>query len=188
LFMLTSLDGFFEGPNHDLSWHNVDDEFNTFAVEQTSSVDTLLFGRRTYQLFESFWPNAPKDPKMSKEDLEIARLINNMNKIVFSKTLKEVREKENWKNVKLMREVNPKEIQTLKRQPGKIIAIFGSNNLAVSFLGKGLLDEVRILVNPVVIGKGTQLFKGLKEKQNLKLIKTRIFKSGNVLLYYQPTK
>lgn len=124
---------------------------------------------------------------MSKDNLEIARLINNMNKIVFSKTLKKVEEKESWRNVKLIREVNPEEIKRWKQEPGKDLAI-GGNNLAVSFAQVGLIDEIRIMVDPVVLGKGTPLFEGIKDKLNLRLLKTRTFKSGNVLLYYQPVK
>ena len=186
LFMLTTLDGFFEGPNHDISWHNVDQEFNEFAVEQTSLVDTMLFGRRTYQLFEGFWPDAHKLPDITKEDLVVAQIINNGKKIVFSKTLQSVSEKENWKNVHLEKEVDPGFITKLKKQPGKDIAVFGSSNLGVSLLEKGLLDEVRILLNPIVIGKGTPLFHGLKNKMDFKLTKSRNFASGNVLLYYHP--
>ena len=80
--MTLSLDGYFEGPNHDISWHNINDEFNEFAIEQLKEADLLLFGRRTYQLMEASWPKAADDPAMSKENLEIANLMNNANKIV----------------------------------------------------------------------------------------------------------
>ncbi len=183
LFMMVSLDGYFEGPKHDISWHNVDDEFNKFAIEQTSQIGTLLFGRKTYQLFEDFWPQAELDPKTSPEDLEIARLINNVEKIVFSKTLKKVNEGY-WKNAKLMHEVDVVDIQKLKDKNGGDIGVFGSNNLCVSLIKKGLLDEVRVIVNPIVIGKGTLLFAGLDKKLSLRLLKTKEFKSGNVLIYY----
>ena len=83
--MMLSLDGYFEGPNHDLSWHNVDKEFNRFVIQQMKNVDLIIFGRRTYQTMESFWPQAQDDPKMSKENLIVARLMNNMNKIVISR-------------------------------------------------------------------------------------------------------
>ncbi|MGA8857127.1 MAG: dihydrofolate reductase family protein [Candidatus Bathyarchaeia archaeon] len=149
--------------------------------------DAILFGRRTYELFEDTWPKAADDPRMSKDNLEIARLINNMNKIVFSKTLKKIEEKESWRNVKLIREVNPEEIKRWKQESGKDLGI-GGNNLAVSFAQVGLIDEIRIMVDPVVLGKGTPLFEGIKDKLNLRLLKTRTFKSGNVLLYYQPVK
>ena len=80
LFMILSIDGYFEGTNHDISWHNVNDEFNRFAIEQLNEADLFLFGRRTYQLMEAYWPEAAKDKTMSKENLEIARLINNTQK------------------------------------------------------------------------------------------------------------
>jgi dihydrofolate reductase len=110
-----------------------------------------------------------------------------MNKIVFSKTLKKVEEKKSWRNVRLIREVNPEEIKRWKQEPGKDLSV-GGNNLAVSFAEAGLIDEIRIMVDPVVIGKGTPLFEGIKDRLNLRLLKTRTFKSGNVLLYYQPVK
>ncbi|MGI0014106.1 MAG: dihydrofolate reductase family protein [Nitrososphaera sp.] len=187
LFITLSIDGYFEGPNHDLSWHNVDDEFNKFAIEQLKKTDLILFGRRTYQLMEAFWPKAAKDPTMSKENLEVANLINNVNKIVFSRTLDKVEEKENWRNVKLVHEFDSEEIRRLKEQPGKDIGVGGSD-LAVSFIKAGLIDEFRFMINPVVIGEGTSIFKGINEKLNLRLLSTRTFKSGNVLLSYQPVR
>jgi dihydrofolate reductase len=184
-FMTISLDGFFEGRDHDISWHNVDDEAHKFAIMQLRETDTILFGRRTYELFEDFWPKAADDPRISQDNLEIAGLINNMNKVVFSKTLTKVEEKENWRNVKLIRDVNPEEIKRWKQESGKDLDIGGSN-LAVSFAQLGLIDEIRIMVDPIVLGEGTRLFEGIKDKLNLSLLKTRTFKSGNVLLYYQP--
>jgi dihydrofolate reductase len=187
LFMTLSLDGYFEGPHHDISWHHVDDEFNKFAIEEMKQADLILFGRRTYQLMEGFWPNAAKDPTISKENLEVANLMNNTNKIVFSRTLVQVEEKENWKNVKLFRKFDVDEIKSLKGQSGKDISIGGSE-LAVSFIKAGLIDELKFMINPVVIGNGTPLFKGIDSKQDLELIKTRIFESGNVLLCYKPSR
>src|SRR5271165_3028130 len=184
-FTTISLDGYFEAPNHDISWHNVDDEFNSFAVKMLRDEDTILFGRRTYQLFEDYWPRAANDPSISKENLEIASLINNMKKIVYSKTLEKIEEGENWKNVTLLREVKPEEIIELKRQPGKNLSV-GGNDLGVSFAQMGLVDEFWVMVNPIVIGTGNSLFKGMKDRLNLRLLETRVFKSGNVLLCYEP--
>ena len=179
--MMVSLDGYFEGENHDLSWHNVDSEFVDFAVEQTGSSDTLLFGRRTYELMADFWPteNArTMDPKT-------AEIMNDTSKIVFSKTLKSVKESEHWKNIKLVSQNPAEEIKKLKEQKGLDIAILGSNNLMVSILNQNVIDEFRIMINPIAIGSGTPLFHGIKNKLNLKLIKTREFKNGNVLLVYK---
>ena len=183
MFMTTSIDGYFEGPNHDISWHNVDEEFNEFAIEQLRQTDIILFGRRTYQLFENYWPKAAQDTALSKNNLEIANLINNMDKIVFSTILNKVEEKENWKNVKLVHTVNPEEIKSWKHQPGKEMSV-GGNNLCTTLALRGLVDELRIMVNPIILGEGTQLFQGVKERLNLRLMKTRTFNSGNVLLYY----
>src|SRR5207237_77919 len=141
------------GPNHDLSWHNVDHEFNKFAIEQLRETGLILFGRRTYQLMESFWPKAAVDPGTSPDNREIARLINNTEKIVFSRTLDSVRETENWKDVKLRRKVDPVEIKRLKEMPGKDIWV-GTSDLALSFIKEDLIDEFRFMINPIVVGGG----------------------------------
>jgi dihydrofolate reductase len=187
LFVMLSLDGYFEGPDHDLSWHNVDDEFNKFAIEQLKETGLILFGRRTYELMEGFWPKAAVDPETSPDDREVARLMNNTEKIVFSRTLESVRETENWKNVKLRRKVDPVEIRDLKERPGKDIWV-GTSDLAVSFIKEDLIDEFRFMINPVIVGAGTRIFQGLNRRLNLELTRSRSFKSGNTLLYYVPRK
>lgn len=180
LFMMVTLDGFFEGPGHDIDWHNVDEEFNEFAINQLNDVDMLLFGRVTYEGMASFWPT----PFAKENDPIIAEMMNTTPKIVFSKTL----EKAEWQNTRLVKENVAEEIAKLKQQPGKDLAIFGSSDLAVSLIQMGLLDELRIMVNPVVLGNGKPLLKGIHDKLNLKLLKTMPFRSGNILLYYQPNK
>ena len=187
VFLMVSLDGYFEGPGHDLSWHNVDDEFNRFAIDQLKETGLMLFGRRTYQLMEGFWPDAESDPKTSKDNVEVAHLMNTIPKIVFSKTLKEARDHGNWKNVELRNKLDAEEIKRLKQQPGKDIWAGGSD-LAVSLLKDGLVDELRIMVNPVAIGKGRPLFDGIDRQLKLKLTKTHAFKSGNILLFYEPVR
>jgi len=180
LFNMITLDGFFEGPNQDISWHHVDDEFNEFAIEQLNEIGTLLFGRVTYQGMASYWPTE----FAIKDDSIVAGLMNSLPKLVFSKTL----DKAEWNNSRLVKENAAEEVSKLKGQPGKDIAIFGSSDLAVTLAERGLIDEYRIIVNPVFLGSGTPLLKGIKDKLNLKLLKTRTFKSGNVLLYYEPDK
>ena len=187
LFVTLSLDGYFEGPNHDLSWHNADDEFNKYAIEQLRDTGLILFGRRTYQLMEGFWPKAAVDPGTSLDNREIARLINNTEKIVFSRTLDSVQETENWKNVKLRRKVDPVEMRRLKEMPGKDIWV-GTSDLAVSFIKEDLIDEFRFMINPVVVGGGRRIFEGLNRKLDLELTESRKFDSGNVLLYYRPRR
>ena len=178
LFMMVTLDGFFEGPNQDLGWHNVDEEFNEFAIQQLDELDTLLFGRVTYEVMASYWPT----PFALEDDPVVAGKMNAMQKVVFSRTL----EKAEWSNTRLVKEQVAEEVSKLKQQPGKDIAIFGSSDLTTSLLEMGLVDELRIMVNPVVLGEGKRLFDGMHSKLGLKLLKTRTFRSGNVLLYYQP--
>jgi dihydrofolate reductase len=185
VYMSLSVDGYFEGRDHDLSWHNVDDEFNRFAVELLSDADLFIYGRRVYELMKSFWPGAADDMTMSKENIEIARLLNHTPKIVYSRTLDRVEEKKNWKNVELKREFDPEEIRRLKNAPGKSIWVGGSE-LAVTFLKADLIDECMFMITPVVVGAGTPIFKGLDRSLRLELIGSRTFKSGNVLLNYRP--
>ena len=179
-FMLISLDGFFEGPNHDLNWHHVDEEFNEFAISQLNSVDTLLFGRVTYEMMASYWPTSAA----VIDDPIVAIKMNSLPKIVFSKTLSMV----DWQNTKLIKNNVIEEISKLKQKPGRDLLILGSSDLAVTFIEHDLIDEYRIMVNPVVLGIGKTLFNGIDSKLNLKLINTRTFISGNVLLYYQPVE
>ena len=179
-FNMVTLDGFFEGPDHDISWHNVDAEFNEFAIEQTSAVDALLFGRVTYRLMANYWPT----PAAIENDPIVAGLMNRLPKIVFSRTL----EKAEWNNTRLIRDRIAEEMLKLKQQPGDDLALFGSANLMSALMQLDLIDEHRIMVNPVILGSGNPLFKRTNDKLNLKLIKTRTFGNGNVLLCYQPDR
>ena len=176
--MMVSLDGYFEGPNKEIDWHVVDAEFNEYAVDLLNSADALLFGRVTYELMASYWPS----PSATTDDPIIADKMNNLPKVVFSRTLDKV----DWKNSRLVKENIAEEVSKLKQQPGKDLAVFGSSNLALTLVQHGLIDEYRIIVNPVVLGNGHPLFKGLKERLNLRLLKTKTFQSGNVMLFYQP--
>jgi dihydrofolate reductase len=177
LFNMVTLDNRFEGPNGEIDWHNVDDEFNRFTAEQFETVDTLLFGRKTYQLMESFWPT-----KQAKEQSPvIAALMSNTEKIVCSKTLGNV----DWDNSRLVTNIK-EELLNLKNKQGKDIMIFGSADLSKTLIKLGLIDELRLMVNPVVLGKGKPFFRGIKGQLNLHLLKVRMFNSGNILLYYKP--
>lgn len=178
LFMMVSLDGFFEGPNHELDWHNTDAEFSEFAADQLGEMGGIIFGRKTYELMAGFWPTEAGE----REEPAIAALMNMLPKTVFSKTLDQVE----WRNSRLVKENVAEEVRRLKEQSGKSLAVFGSSNLCVTLIEMGLLDELRIMVNPVVLGRGHTLFAGLRSELRLKLLKTRTFASGNVLLYYAP--
>ncbi len=177
-FMMVSLDGYFEGKDQDISWHNVDEEFNEFAIGQLQEVDTLLFGRVTYEMMASYWPTQ----QARTSDPVVAEKMNSTPKIVFSRSLSEAK----WENTRLVNQDFAAEITRLKSQPGKDMIIFGSSDLAVSFIEHGLLDECRIMINPIVLGGGRSVFEGVHDRLRLKLLRTRVFHSGNVLLYYQP--
>ncbi len=179
-FMLVSLDGYFEGPNHDIGWHAVDEEFNDFAIRQLESVDLLLFGRVTYELMASYWPT----PEALRDDPVVAGKMNGTPKVVFSRTLA----KAGWQNTRLVTTDAAREVVRLKREPGKDMIIFGSSDLTASLIPHGLIDEFRVMVGPIVLGAGKPLFAGLKERLPLKLVKTTKFRTGNVLLYYRPEK
>lgn len=175
--MMVSLDGFFEGPEHDLSWHNVDSEFNDFADKQLDESSTLVFGGRTYQMMANFWPTAIA----IKTAPNTAKRMNTLDKIVFSRTLK----KAEWNNSELHNGDIETVIRNAKQKPGKDIAVLGSSDLCLCLIKEGLLDEIRIMVNPVVLGRGKTLFSGITEPPKLELTGERTFKSGNILLTYK---
>ena len=126
----------------------------------------------------NYWPS----PAAAKDDPIIADRMNNLPKIVFSKTL----EKVEWKNSRLVKENIAKEISKLKRQPGKDMVIYGSGSIVSALAQAGLIDEYRIFVNPIVLGSGKPLFKDIKNRLNLKLLNTKTFGNGLVLLCYRP--
>jgi dihydrofolate reductase len=176
--LMVSVDGFFEGPNRELNWHNVDAEFNNYAEDMLGNTDLLLFGRVTYELMAAYWPAE----HAITTDRVIAGYMNGLPKIVFSKTLSTI----TWNNTKLVKENIAEEVQKLKQQPGKDIVILGSSDLAAALIPHGLIDEFRIIVNPVILGSGKSIFKGISERIKLKLKDTKTSRSGNVFLYYIP--
>ena len=178
--MMTTVDGFFEGPNRELDWHVVDDEFSHYAIDLLNSVDTILFGRLTYQMMAEYWQSG----KAAADDPVIAERMNTLPKMVFSTTL----ENTDWSNTRLVRNNVAGELMKMKEQPGRNMVIFGSSNLAVSLTKLGLIDEYRIVVNPIVLGSGKALLQGLQGRLTLKLVTSRTFASGNVLLCYRPDK
>ncbi len=160
-----------------------DEEIHQHYNELLSNADTLLYGRITYQLMESYWPSVVKNPTGNKPMDEFAVLIDNISKIVFSRTLKNV----DWKNTKLKKEVIKEEVLELKQQAGKNILV-GSPSLIVALTQLDLIDEYQLGVQPIVLGSGLPLFKNVKDRINLKLLKTKTFGCGAVTLYYEPTK
>jgi dihydrofolate reductase len=160
-----------------------DEETHEHYNDLLRNADTLIYGRITYQLMESYWPSVVKNPTGDKPIDEFAVLIDNISKIVYSRTLKDV----GWKNTELKKELIRAEILELKKQAGKPI-LAGSPSLIVALTQLGLIDEYQLCVHPVILGKGLPLFKNINDKIDLNLLKTKTFGCGAVLLYYEPTK
>lgn len=173
-----SLDGCFAGPNGEIDWFLWDDETAAYSKALLKSIDTLLFGRVTYELMASFWPTA------TTEDPVITEAMNNLPKVVFSKTL----EKVGWTHARLASLSLAEEISILKQQPGKDLVIYGSGSIVSKLTQLGLIDDYRLFFNPVLLGKGKPLFKDLKHRINLKLQEVRTFSSGVVLHRYLSQK
>lgn len=180
VFNFVTLNGYFEGPKRDTSWHKHGAEENEYAAEMLKSGNTLLFGRVTYEMMASYWPT----PDAIKNDPIVAEGMNNADKIVFSRTLKKV----GWNNTRLVKDNIEEEIERMKQLPGEDMTLLGSGSILTQFAEQGLIDEYQIMVDPVVLGDGTPIFKNMKHKLDLKLTRTRTFKSGVVLLCYQPVE
>jgi len=179
LFNLITVDGYFEGNDKwDIAWHQVDDEFNEFSINQLNQADGLIFGRVTYQGMASYWPTSAA----IQDDLIVAEKMNSIQKYVFSNTLQTVE----WNNTQIIKGDAVEGLRRLKQQSGNELYIFGSANLASAFISHSLIDEFRLMVNPIILGRGNPLFMPDNGTLNLTLINTRSFQNGNVLLYYAP--
>jgi dihydrofolate reductase len=178
IFNFITLDGYFEGPNRDISWHYHNAETDEYAIEMLKYGSTLLFGRLTYELMAGYWSS----PDAIKYAPLVAEGMNKADKIVFSRTLK----KAEWNNTRVVIGDIGEEIKKMKQMPGKDMAVLGSGSIVTQFAEQGLIDEYQIMVDPVVLGDGTPLFKGIKHRLDLKLTSTRTFKNGVVLLCYRP--
>ena len=182
-FTQVSLDGYFAGPKGDLSWAHKgkdDAEWTAFVADNVKGGGLLVLGRITYGLMASYWPTE----NAIENDPIVAGQMNNLPKVVFSRTLDQV----SWSNTKLVKGGIEAAIRHMKAEAGAHMAILGSGSIVSQLAVEGLIDEYQIVVNPVVLGKGRTLFEGIKEKLTLKLTKTRTFGNGNVLLCYEPTK
>jgi dihydrofolate reductase len=168
-----------------------DEEIHQHYNELLISADTLIYGRITYQLMESYWPSVVKKPTGIKATDEFAVLIDNISKIVFSRTLKNVDPIIiGWKNTKLKREVIKEEVLELKqsRNGRSKDIVVGSPSLIVACMNLNLIDEYQLSVQPTVLGGGLPLFKNIRDRVNLKLLKTKTFGCGAVTMYYEPAK
>lgn len=179
VFNSVSIDGYYAGLNNETDWFVHDLEVNKAAHEMMDP-DTILFGRTTYQMFENYWPHAAKDPHAPEEIKAMGTELNEMTKIVFSKTVKDV----SWENSILLQNKLEEEVQKVKQGNGKDITIFGSGTIVQQLANARLIDEYLLAVTPVLIGKGKSFFHNVK-KNKLDLIEARSFHSGMVLLHYR---
>jgi dihydrofolate reductase len=182
VFNSVSLDGFFTDINGDMQWaHNTnkDEEWDSFVASNAKGGGVLVFGRITYELMNNFWPT----PFAMKEFPAVAERMNNLPKIVFSRTM----DIATWNNTKLVKDDMITEIRKMKSESGKGMAIMGSGSIVSQLTQERLIDEYQIVVTPIILGRGRTLFEGIKGFLNLKLVNTRAFINGNVFLRYVPT-
>ena len=159
-----------------------DDETHQHFIALLNSADTILFGRITYQLME-YWPTVVENPTGNKAVDEFAVTIDTISKVVFSRTLKDV----DWKTARIAKRDIKEEVLDLKQQPGREILV-GSPSLIVALTQLDLIDEYQLVVQPIILGSGLTLFKDIKDKVDLTLLKTKSFGCGAIALYYEPTK
>ena len=194
VFDRISADGYFSAADGALDWAVPDADLDRGAAGKLGDSDTMLFGRRTYDMFESFWPHVLKDPatapdphnpgRHTPEMRSLAEWINAAKKIGFSTTRGEV----SWTNSELRRDIVPREIEALKAQPGKTIMLFGSGSVVSRLSELGLIDEYQLVVCPVLLGGGRSLVSGMAGRVSLELLEARPFPSGNVMLRFAPKR
>jgi dihydrofolate reductase len=180
-FNSVTLDGYFSGENGDISWaheNSQDPEWNAFVEENAKGEGMLLFGRITYEMMAGYWTT----PAASKDNPVVAKGMNNMPKVVFSRTM----DNASWKNTKLVKGDIAAEVRRMKKEPGPDIAILGSGSIISQLTQHRLIDEYHVVVVPVIIGKGRTMFEGVTDKLTLKRTKTRAFRNGNVFVCYEP--
>lgn len=175
-----SIDGYFAGPQGELDWFEHEQEVGDEWHNIEEGADTILFGGTTYRVFEDFWSKFRNQPNPPKEMKAVADELDQMNKVVFSRTLKEV----GWENSRLLRGNLFGEVKKLKKERGGNILIFGSGSIVQQLANGRLIDEYVITVMPVGLGTGKPLFENTK-KFNLDLLKTVEFKSGTLLIHYR---
>jgi dihydrofolate reductase len=179
----TTLDGFMAGPKGELDWHfsHWNEKMAEYACEQLSAMDTILVGRVTYEYMAGHWPSASANLISTERDIEFAGLLNNLPKIVFSRTLSTV----DWNNSRVVKGNIAREVTRLRNQPGKDMILLGGPAIISTFMRLNLIDEFHIWVSPVILGKGIPLFKDVSDKFNLRLLITKTFSNGVILHCYQ---
>jgi dihydrofolate reductase len=178
--MHVSLDGFVAGANGEIDWVYLEDELFEDGHAMIKTADTALYGRVTYQVMESYWPNAATSPTATKHDIDHANWVNPAMKVVFSRSLKKV----DWQNTRIVKDHVAEEVGKLKKQEGKNMILFASPSLASTFMNHDLIDEYWFNVNPIILGKGKPLFKDINSMRKLKLLGSKTYKNGVVNLHY----
>lgn len=185
LYMHVSLDGFVQGEREwDIGWIIHDEELERYADESFSTVDTVLWGRGTYLGMQQHWTRVPDLPDASEHDKAHAAWITKTQKVVFSTTLDSV----DWNNSILIKENMAEEVRKLKQQDGRDMIIIGSPRIAHQLMQHHLIDEFRLNVNPIVLGKGLPVFKDVQQPVPLELVQNRTFRSGVAGFIYRLKK
>ena len=194
VFDRVSADGYYAASDGNLNWAVPEPELDKGAAGGLTGAGTMLFGRRTYDMFESFWPTAAGDGPTSPDPHAAGRRttemhamavwINESEKIVYSRTRQAV----TWKNSRLIHDFDPRQVATMKEEPGRAIMVFGSGSIASLLAEHDLVDEYQLIVNPVLLGGGQSLLRGVSAARKLELIESTTYPSGNVKLRYRPRK
>ena len=178
LFNYITLNGYYKGPDNDISWHRHDAEGAEFSANNMKSGSILLFGRVTYEMMASWWPT----PMAAEAFPEVAKGMNNAEKIVFSNIIEEPK----WNNTTVMNGDIAEKIRRMKQQPGPDMTILGSGSIGSLFLSEDVIDEIQLMIEPVALHSGTTVFGNLRHSIRMELTGHKVFKSGTMLLSYKP--
>jgi dihydrofolate reductase len=183
-FERVTAEGFFSDANgNEQTLFIPEPDLDKDLMSGPTDVDTFLWGRRTYEHMEAYWPQALDNPDLPPAQRRMAALLNESAKFVFSRTLKRV----TWKNSHLIRKFDPREVQAMKNGPGKDMMVLGSGSILSLLTQYGLVDEYQLVVSPRFLGRGTPLFNGVTTPTGLRLMEARGYRGGNVLLRYART-
>jgi len=179
-FMHISLDGFVAGPNGEMNWIKVNQEIFDYVGKRISQGDTALYGRKTYQMMESYWPTAADQPNASKHDIEHSKWYSEVHKVVLSKSLDQT----SLTNTTVISDNLADRINEIRQQDGEDILLFGSPTATHALIQQGLIDGYWLFLNPIILGQGIPLFVDVKDKIKLNLLNTKQFDCGVTELNY----